>query len=128
MYAFVSLFPGPLPDKQPLTVDTPVESSSPPRPLSAASQVRVVSPVSEPEPEFNIEVPFEFLCPITNKIMKDPVTAADGHNYERKAIRRWFRRKRTSPLTNVELSDLTVRANDALRNRIETFDRDHSEV
>lgn len=109
-------------------MDTPVEPSFPPRPLSAASQVRVVSPVSEPEPEFNIEVPFEFLCPITNKIMKDPVTAADGHNYERKAIRRWFRRKRTSPLTNVELSDLTVRANDALRNRIETFDRDHSEV
>lgn len=109
-------------------MDTPVEPSAPPRPLSAASQVRVVSPVSEPEHEFNTEVPFEFLCPITNKIMNDPVTAADDCNYERKAIRRWFRRKRTSPMTNVELSDLTVRANDALRNRIETFVREHSEV
>lgn len=109
-------------------MDTPVEPSAPPRPLSAASQVRVVSPVSEPEQEFNTEVPFEFLCPITNKIMNDPVTAADGFDYERKAIRRWFRRKRTSPMTNEELSDLTVRANDALRNRIETFVREHSEV
>ena len=60
--------------------------------------------------------------------MNDPVTAADGFDYERKAIRRWFRRKRTSPMTNEELSDLTVRANDALRNRIETFVREHSEV
>lgn len=120
--------PGPLPDKPPLTVNTPPEPTAPPRPPSATSLLRTVAPVSNPEQEFDAEVPFEFLCPITNKIMKDPVVASDGYNYERKAIRRWFRKKRTSPMTNEELSDLTVRANDELRSRIETFVGQHSEV
>ena len=117
---------GPLPDKPPLTVSTPPEPTAPPRPPSATSQVRLVTPLSEQE--FDVDVPFEFLCPITNKIMKDPVTAADNYNYERKAIRRWFRKKRTSPMTNEELSDLTVRANDDLRSRIEVFVGEHLEV
>ena len=65
---------------------------------------------ANPEQEFDGEVPFEFICPITNKIMKDPVTASDGYDHERQAIRRWFRRKRTSPVSNEELTDLTFRA------------------
>lgn len=60
--------------------------------------------------------------------MKDPVTAADGYNYERRAIRRWFRKKRSSPMTNETLTDLEVRPNDDLRNRIESFVSEHSEV
>lgn len=119
------LSPGPLPEKHPLTVHTPPEPTAPPRPPSASSQVQVVAPVSESEQQSNVEVPFEFLCPITNKIMKDPVTAADGYNYERKAIRRWFRKKRTSPMTNEEVSNLSVRANDELRSRIEVFVGEH---
>lgn len=31
-------------------------------------------------------VPEAFICPITGKVMADPVTAADGHTYERHAI------------------------------------------
>lgn len=122
--------PGPLPDKAPLTVEHPLEPSAPPRPPSATSQVRLVTPVPPPETElqFNVEVPFEFLCPITNKIMSDPVTAADGYNYERKAIRRWFRKKRSSPMTNETLVNFNVRANDELRSRIESFVGDHSVV
>ncbi|KAJ7383552.1 hypothetical protein OS493_027215, partial [Desmophyllum pertusum] len=119
---------GPLPEKPPLTVDTPPEPTAPPRPPSASSQIRVVSPAASPEEQFNAEVPFEFLCPITNKQMKDPVTAADGYNYERRAIRRWFRKKRSSPMTNETLTDLNVRPNDELRNRIESFVGEHTEV
>ena len=33
-------------------------------------------------------VPDEFICPITLKVMKDPVTASDGFTYEREAITR----------------------------------------
>ena len=129
---FLLIFPGPLPDKpplsNPLTVDTPPEPSAPPRPPSASSQIRVVSPVASVEDQFDEPIPFEFLCPITNKIMKDPVKASDGYNYERRAIRRWFRKKRSSPMTNETLTDLEVRPNDELRNRIESFVREHSEV
>lgn len=123
---------GPLPDKPPLsdpmTVDTPPEPTAPPRPPSASSQVHVVSSVASLEDQFDEAIPFEFLCPITNKIMKDPVKAADGYTYERRAIRRWFRKKRSSPMTNETLTDLEVQPNDELRNRIERFVREHSEV
>jgi hypothetical protein len=44
--------------------------------------------------------PDNFLCPITNEVMDDPVVAADGHTYEREAIETWFRRRNTSPMTN----------------------------
>ena len=78
--------------------------------------------------EFDTEAPFEFLCPITNKIMSDPVKASDGYNYERKAIRRWFRKKRSSPMTNETLTDFEVRSNAELRSQIERFVENHSVV
>lgn len=121
---------GPLPEKPPLTVEHLPEPSAPPRPPSATSQVRLVSPASPPEAamEFDTEVPFEFLCPITNKIMSDPVKASDGYNYERKAIRRWFRKKRSSPMTNETLTDFEVQSNAELRSQIERFVANHSVV
>ncbi|PFX16283.1 Neurotrypsin [Stylophora pistillata] len=121
---------GPLPEKSLLTVEHFPEPSAPPRPLSATSQVRVVSPAPPPVSamEFDTEVPFDFLCPITNKIMSDPVKASDGYNYERKAIRRWFRKKRSSPMTNETLTDFEVRPNDELRSQIERFVGNHSVV
>jgi len=41
-----------------------------------------------------------FQCPITLRIMIDPVVAEDGHSYERATIQRWLRLHGTSPLTN----------------------------
>jgi hypothetical protein len=38
-------------------------------------------------------------CPITGESMRDPVVAADGHTYERRAIARWLRTSDKSPLT-----------------------------
>mmetsp|Transcript_34609 Transcript_34609/g.69916 ORF Transcript_34609/g.69916 Transcript_34609/m.69916 type:complete len:547 (+) Transcript_34609:105-1745(+) len=43
-------------------------------------------------------------CPITGQPMRDPVVAADGHSYERKAIIRWFRESDKSPITGVALA------------------------
>lgn len=116
---------GPLPDKPPLMVNVMPEPTAPP-PVNIL--LRPIAADANPEQEFDGDVPFEFLCPITNKIMKDPVTASDGYDYERQAIRRWFRRKRTSPVSNEELTDLTFRANDELRNRISVFMGEHSSV
>ena len=46
----------------------------------------------------------EFLCPITQELPLDPVTAEDGHVYERASIEQWLRQKRTSPVTNLAMS------------------------
>jgi hypothetical protein len=35
-------------------------------------------------------VPYGFLCPITQDVMKDSVMLIDGHSYERKAIVDWL--------------------------------------
>ena len=42
----------------------------------------------------------EFLCPITQELPIDPVTAEDGHVYERSAIEEWLEQNEKSPHTN----------------------------
>jgi hypothetical protein len=37
-----------------------------------------------------LEPPNEFVCPITKKLMNDPVFSRYGHHYERTAILQWF--------------------------------------
>eukprot|EP01117_Protostelium_nocturnum_P014125 TRINITY_DN5337_c0_g1_i2.p1 TRINITY_DN5337_c0_g1~~TRINITY_DN5337_c0_g1_i2.p1 ORF type:complete len:297 (-),score=89.46 TRINITY_DN5337_c0_g1_i2:54-944(-) len=55
------------------------------------------------------EIPNALLCPITCEIMSNPVIASDGYTYEKAAIEEWFgRRKRTSPMTGAELSNLNL--------------------
>lgn len=35
------------------------------------------------------EIPTEYLCPISNELMEDPVMTVDSFTYERKNIERW---------------------------------------
>ncbi|KAK9819277.1 hypothetical protein WJX81_005052 [Elliptochloris bilobata] len=42
-------------------------------------------------------------CPITQELMHEPVTAADGFCYERAALENWLRRRPVSPMTNAPL-------------------------
>lgn len=58
-----------------------------------------------------------FVCPITHEPMQDPVSAADGQTYERRAIEAWLKKGDlegavpTSPLTGEPLKDKTLRPN-----------------
>ena len=64
-------------------------------------------------------MPNELLCPITLCIMSDPVPdpvlAMDGHTYERAAIERWLRARRTSPRTGAPLASRQLVPNHAIR-------------
>ena len=62
--------------------------------------------------------PSSFVCPITHKVMVDPVFTADGHSYERKAISKWLEGHKTSPLTNLHLDHQLLTSNHALKNAI----------
>lgn len=65
----------------------------------------------------------EFLCPITHSLPVDPVTAEDGHIYERKAIEDWLSKgRRTSPITNEAMGVRLTTAVQA-RNMIERMVR-----
>ncbi|XP_076241423.1 uncharacterized protein LOC143183650 isoform X2 [Calliopsis andreniformis] len=70
----------------------------------------------------DVDVPHEFLCPITREIMKEPVRCSDGFTYERGAINEWFLcGKFTSPMTNEPLRNTSFTPNVMLRNAIYAF-------
>ena len=57
----------------------------------------------------------EYVCPITQAIMTDPVCAADGHSYERSAIERWLGEGNSrSPKTNLQMAHTHLNPNQAL--------------
>ncbi|EOD06407.1 hypothetical protein EMIHUDRAFT_219298 [Emiliania huxleyi CCMP1516] len=64
------------------------------------------------------EPPADFICPITTELMSDPVMAADGHSYERSAIKRWLATKSTSPMTGEALVHSFLAPNHTLRRQI----------
>ena len=65
-------------------------------------------------------IPPSFECPITYEVMVDPVSTADGHTFERRAIEGWFAAGHaTNPNTGGELASTEVVPNHALRNAIE---------
>jgi hypothetical protein len=68
----------------------------------------------------NEPVPDIFLCPISQQIMYNPVTATDGNTYEKEEIERIIKFKKISPLTREELGE-DVLENRNLKKRIEDF-------
>ena len=64
-----------------------------------------------------------FVCPITQALPTEPVTAEDGHVYERGAIASWFRAKDgdpTSPITGARMGTRLLEAHQ-VRNTIEAL-------
>lgn len=50
------------------------------------------------------DLPRHFFCPLTKRLMKDPVMDTEGNTYDREAIERWLRVQNSSPITNGHLS------------------------
>jgi len=71
--------------------------------------------------------PENFLCPITQEIMKAPVVCADGYTYEESAIKNWFQNKRTSPMNNRRI-DAALIPNHSLRSQIMEWRMNHPNV
>ena len=57
-------------------------------------------------------IPYEFLCPISMGVMRDPVICDDGHTYDRICIEAWLENNGRSPLTNQVLPTAIVKANE----------------
>ncbi|MBS0351569.1 MAG: ankyrin repeat domain-containing protein, partial [Proteobacteria bacterium] len=67
--------------------------------------------ILHPQPT-GVEIEEDFLCPITQSLIRDPVTTADGQMYEREAIELWFSEgKTTSPSTNDPLTSKVLTPN-----------------
>ncbi|KAL6549148.1 U-box domain-containing protein 44 [Orobanche hederae] len=68
-----------------------------------------------------------FICPLTKRVMRDPVSLENGQTFEREAIEKWFRecrengRRLVCPLTLRELRSTELNSSIALRNTIEEW-------
>lgn len=60
----------------------------------------------------------EYYCPLTKRLMKDPVIDTEGNTYEREAIERWLRVQSSSPITNGYLSLDMLKPNRDLKKEI----------
>jgi hypothetical protein len=68
-----------------------------------------------------IDPPADFICPITQEIMLDPVIASDGHTYERRAIDEWLSQHNSSPLTSQQLENRNLLPSHTLKRMIREF-------
>jgi kinesin family protein 5 len=69
------------------------------------------------------EVPAAFVCPLSKRIMMDPVVAMDGYTYEEHALSAYFLQYGCTPGLNGEpgLADLSYIPNLALRDQIAQY-------
>lgn len=66
-------------------------------------------------------IPSEFMCPITQDIMVEPVICRDAITYEKSAIETWLATHTTSPVTRQPLYAYDLIPNRALKSAIEEF-------
>jgi len=113
--------------------DTPAPSAPPPAEAAAAAAA-AAPPAPAPAPsappthgghrdvladdEDDDSPPYEFCCPISHALFRDPVIAADGFTYERVEIARWFASHDTSPMTGALVPHTHVVANATLHSII----------
>ncbi len=66
--------------------------------------------------------PSDFTCPITKKVMVDPVASPQGINFERSAILKWTRDGNNfCPVTSAPLRFESLRTSTALQWKIQYF-------
>lgn len=63
----------------------------------------------------------EFLCPISQDFMDDPVRTTTGQIYDRKSIEVWFKNHNTDPLSNIEIKDKKLTSLPELKERIDDY-------
>ncbi len=68
-----------------------------------------------------IRVYHQFICPITQEVMKHPVIAEDGVTYEKDAISTWLKNHSTSPMTRERISATKLIPNIALKQLIDQW-------
>jgi hypothetical protein len=75
-------------------------------------------------------IPEEFICPLTNSIMKYPLMTRDGRSFERSEIIKWITTKfgPTCPITMKPLHVKDLIPNHKLRNKIQAWREQHGEI
>ncbi|KAJ5073279.1 claret isoform a [Anaeramoeba ignava] len=73
--------------------------------------------------DFGVKIekpPEAYLCPLSHKVMDDPVFCADGFTYDRESIEKWLSMNNISPITHHLLPNKDLLANNNLRAQIKS--------
>ncbi|KAJ4808935.1 RING/U-box superfamily protein with ARM repeat domain-containing protein [Rhynchospora pubera] len=74
----------------------------------------------------SVPPPPEFLCPISSKLMLDPVIISSGQTFERENIEKWFEEGNvTCPKTKTKLDNFSIIPNNAMKDLIASWRREH---
>lgn len=85
------------------------------------------SPSAQPNKELNI--PHEFICPITQEFMKHPLMSRYGQTYERDAILTWLSKHNSlCPLTRQVLNVSDLIRHRSLQSRIEVWKKQNNMI
>ena len=74
----------------------------------------------------SISIPDEYLCPISQSLMHDPVITMDGYTFDSQSIREWFSKgNNKNPMTNIPLESTRLIPNRILKSMIMAFKEKH---
>jgi len=73
-------------------------------------------------------VPLAFICPLSFKIMTDPVVDNEGYSYERSYIELYIEAHNKSPITNNPLLKTNLVINRNLKDSIQEFIDEHRDI
>ncbi|CAK9178510.1 unnamed protein product [Ilex paraguariensis] len=94
--------------------EKPLKSS-----MESALHAEEPRPVAQADVFDALEPPDEFICPLSMRLMFDPVVIANGQTFERLWIEKWFNESNvTCPKTHTKLFDLSMTPNSALKDLI----------
>ena len=68
-----------------------------------------------------VDIPKEYLCPLTKEIMREPMVMPDGYTYEKEAIKKILQEIKCSPMTKMEMDPEDGIINFTLKSLIEKF-------
>lgn len=100
--------------------DPRAQYQEPQMPAVAPLENFVIEEEHSDDEEFD-DIPDEYLCPISQERLRDPVKDSCGQIYNRDSIEMWWASHGSDPLTNVEVSDKTLTPVPELKEEIEAW-------
>ena len=70
----------------------------------------------------------DWICPISFKLMVDPVVAQDGHTYERTEIEKWLQNNSTSPMDRSQITNKKLYKNIGLKGAIQLWKNNNPDL
>jgi hypothetical protein len=76
--------------------------------------------------EYDKEPPKKLCCPISSKLMKNPVIVVEsGQTYDKESIMTWLAKHETDPLTGKEITNIQFAINYAIKRQVEEWVTKH---